>query len=88
MAYPNLDLWRFELADCNYVRSKGSWPHFFRRVPEMLPCLIKNRLRDPSDCLRVSPSEVRRPSLQTLYIRYAELASSQRIHIPQALTRI
>lgn len=86
IAYPSLDLLRFELADGNYVQSKGSWPQFFRRVPETLPCLLENRLRDPSDCVRVSPSEVRRPSLQTLYIRYAELASSNRIDIPQPLT--
>ena len=69
-----LDLLRFELADSNFGESMGSWPHFFHRVPETLPCLLEIRLRDLRYSVRVDLGAVCRPRLPPLYEEYVEFA--------------
>ena len=69
-----LDLGYFKLADSNTGQSMGSWPHFFRRVPQTLPCLLEVHLRCLYYTVQVSPSRKCRVHLPPQYSTAVEHA--------------
>lgn len=73
---------RLELADSNTGQSGGSWHHFFRRVPETLPCLLEIRLRYLRCRVGVPPRNWIRRTLNWLYVRDVEHAIITRTDIP------